>query len=144
MDNLEMKINSINKNFLGDYIINNLQQIINYINENILIKQKENDDEINLNEKDAQNKEIEFSENKKEKKIKIGKKRKKDNTSEKNKEKLNEAKVDKLKEYQNHGLEIIKLINNIIIKINMNNNFINANKKNNNHIFYLNDIIKLI
>ena len=41
MDNLENKINSINKNNLGDDIINDLQQIINYINENILMKQKE-------------------------------------------------------------------------------------------------------
>ena len=49
---------------------------------------------------------------------------------EKNKEKLNERKVDKLKEYQNHGIELIKLINNIIIKIKMNNNLINNNKKN--------------
>ena len=31
MDNLETKINSINKNFLADDIINDLQQIINYI-----------------------------------------------------------------------------------------------------------------
>ena len=125
MDNLEMKINSINKNNLDDDIINDLQQIINYINANILMKKKENDDEINLDEEDAQNKEIEFSENKKETKIKIGKKRKKDNTSEKNKEKLNEGKVGKLKEYQSHGIEIIKLINNIITK--MNNNLININ-----------------
>ncbi len=79
MDNLENKINSINKNFLGDYIINDLHQIINYINDNILIKQKENDAEINLHEEDAQNKEIEFPENKKEMKIKLEKKRKKDN-----------------------------------------------------------------
>ena len=71
-----MKINSINKNNLGDDIINDLQQIINYINKNILMRQKENDDEINLDEEDAQNKEIEFSENKKETKIKIGKKKK--------------------------------------------------------------------
>ena len=77
MDNLETKINSINKNNLGNDIINDLQQIINYINENILNKQKENDDEINLNEEDAQNKEIEFPENKKEMKIKLGKKEKK-------------------------------------------------------------------
>ena len=53
MDNLENKINSINKNNLDDDIINDLQQIINYINENILMKQKENDEEINLNEEDA-------------------------------------------------------------------------------------------
>ena len=39
-----------------------------------------------------------------------------------------------LKEYQNYGIEVIKLINNIIIKIKMNNNFINDNKKNNNDI----------
>ena len=65
MDNLENKINSINKNFLGDYIINNLQQIINYINENILMKQKENDDEINLDEEDNQNKEMNFKKLKK-------------------------------------------------------------------------------
>ena len=108
-----MKINSINKNFLGDYIINDFQQIINYINENILMKHKEkNDDEINLDEEDNQNKEIEFLENKKETKMKLGKKRKKDKLSEKNKEKLNEAKKDKLKEYQNYGIEVIKLINN--------------------------------
>ena len=44
--------------------------------------------------------------------MKLGKKRKKDKLSEKNKEKLNEAKVDKLKEYQNHVIEIIKLIKN--------------------------------
>ena len=60
MNNLEKKIISTNKNLLGDDIINDLQQIINYINENILKKQKENDDEIILNEEDAQNKEIEF------------------------------------------------------------------------------------
>ena len=83
MDNLENKINSINKNLLGDDIINDLQQIINYINENILMKQKENDDEINLDGEDSQNEEIEFLENKKETKIKLGKKRKKDNLSEK-------------------------------------------------------------
>ena len=83
MDNLENKINSINKNNLGDDIINDLQQIINYINENILMKQKENDDEINLDGEDSQNEEIEFLENKKETKIKLGKKRKKDNLSEK-------------------------------------------------------------
>ena len=99
MDNLETKIDSNNKNNLGDDIINDLQQIINYINENILMKQKENDDEINLDGEDSQNEEIEFLENKKETKIKLGKKRKKDNLSEKNKEKLNERKVDKLKEY---------------------------------------------
>ena len=64
MDDLETKINSNNKNNLGDDIINDLQQIINYINKNILMSQKENDDEINLDEEDAQNKEIEFSENK--------------------------------------------------------------------------------
>ena len=132
MDNLETKINSIDKNCLGDDIVNDLQQIINYINENILIKKKENDDEINLDEEDAQNEENEFSENKKEMKVKLGKKRKKDKLSEKNKEKLNEAKVDKLKEYQNHVIEIIKLIKNIVIK--MNNNLINDNKKNNNDI----------
>ena len=85
MDNLETKINSINKNFLGDDIINDLHQIINYINDNILMNQNEKDDEINLDEEDAQNKE--FSENKKEKKIKLGKKRNKDNLSEKYKEK---------------------------------------------------------
>ena len=39
MDNLETKINSINKNNLGDYIINDLHQIINYINDNILMNQ---------------------------------------------------------------------------------------------------------
>ena len=50
MDNLEKKIISTNKNLLGDDIINDLQQIINYINENILTKQKEKDDEINLEE----------------------------------------------------------------------------------------------
>ena len=125
MDNLEKKMNSTNKNLLGDDIINDLLQIINYINENILMKEKENDDEINLDEEDAQNKEIEFSENKKEAKMKLGKKRKKDNISEKNKEKLNEEKVDKLKEYQSHGIEIIKLINNIITKIRKNDNLIN-------------------
>ena len=131
MDNLETKIISTNKNLLGENIINDLQQIINYINENILMKHKEkNDDEINLEEKDAQNKEIEFSETR----IKLGKKRKKDKLSEKNKEKLNEAKIDKLKEYQSQGIEIIKLINNIITKIRKNNNLINDNKKNNNDI----------
>jgi len=83
MDNLEKKINSLNKNFLGNDIINDLQKIINYINENILMKQKENDDEINLDGEDSQNEEIEFLENKKETKIKLGKKRKKDNLSEK-------------------------------------------------------------
>ena len=98
MENLEKKLNSINKNFLGNDIINDLQQIINYINENILMKQKEKDDEIKLDEENAQNKESEFSENTKETKIKLGKKRKKDNLSEKNKEKLNERKVDNLKE----------------------------------------------
>ena len=72
MDNLENKINSINKNILDYDIIYDLQQIINYINKNILMRQKENDDEINLDEEDAQNKEIEFPENKKEMKIKLG------------------------------------------------------------------------
>ena len=124
MDNLENKLNSNNNNLLGDDIVYDLQQIINYINENILMKQKENNDEISLDEENGQIKEIEFSENKKETKIKLSKKRKKGNTSGKNKEKLNEAKIDKLKEYRNHGIEIIKLINNIIIKINMNNNLI--------------------
>ena len=47
------------------------------------MKQKENDDEINLDEEDAQNKEIKFSENKKETKIKLQKKRQKNNLSEK-------------------------------------------------------------
>ena len=61
MDNLENKINSINKNFLGDDTVIDLQQIINYINEIILIKQKEKDDEINLDEEDAQNEVIKFS-----------------------------------------------------------------------------------
>jgi hypothetical protein len=37
MDNLETKMDSNNKNNLGDDIINDLQQIINYINKNILI-----------------------------------------------------------------------------------------------------------
>ena len=73
MDNLETKIDSNNKNLLGDDIINDLQQIINYINENILINHKENDNEIIL-EEDAQNEVSEFSENKKEMKIKLGKK----------------------------------------------------------------------
>ena len=117
MNNLETKINSNNKNFLGNDIIKDLQKIIKYINENILMKKEENDDEINLHEEDEK---IEFSENKKEMKIKLRKKRKKDNISEKNKEKLNKEKVDKLKEYQKHGIEMIKLINKVIIKININ------------------------
>ena len=77
MDNLENKINSINKNLLGDDIINDLQKIINYINENILMKQMEKDDEINLHEEDTQNEKIEFSENTKETKIKLEKKERK-------------------------------------------------------------------
>ena len=69
MDNLEKKIISTNKNLLGDDIVNDLQRIINYINENILMKQKENNDEISLDEENGQIKEIEFSENKKETKM---------------------------------------------------------------------------
>ena len=95
MDNLEMKINSINKNNLGDDIINDLQQIINYINKNILMRQKENDDEINLDEEDAQNKEIEFSENKKETKIKKKKKKKGKNIKKKKKKEKKKKKKER-------------------------------------------------
>ena len=65
MDNLENKINSIKKNNLGDDIINDLQQIINYINENILKKQKENDDEIILNEEIIKMKKLNYQKIKK-------------------------------------------------------------------------------
>ena len=70
MFNFDPKINSENNNILFE-VVNDLQQIINYINENIIIKKKV--EEINLEEKieDEENIFSDFNgDDKKEKKLK--------------------------------------------------------------------------
>ena len=122
--NFDIKINSENDNILLG-IVNELQQMINYINENIFIKKKE--EEIYLEEK-SQNAEDSFfllnedDKNektlKKENKIKLGEKRKKSLTTEKKAHIYSEKEKENKKDFQRHFIEIINRIKNLMIKIN--------------------------
>ena len=80
------RISSINKDLLLE-IVNELQQVINYVKENIFIKSKESNCTINLNEEESRKKEdndfyffnindIYTKAKKKKFKIKLGEKRK--------------------------------------------------------------------
>ena len=130
MFNFDTKINSENNNILLE-VVNDLQQIINYINENIIIKKKV--EEINLEEK-IEDEEIIFSDFngddkkekklKKENKIKLGKKRKKSISSKEKCNTYKEKEKVNIEDFQEHFIEIITRIKDLIIKIN-NKEYIN-------------------
>ena len=131
MFNFDPKINSENNDILLE-VVNDLQQIINYINENIIIKKKV--EEINLEEKieDEENIFSDFNgDDKKEKKLKkenkinLGKKRKKSISSKEKIYTYNEREKVNIKDFQKHFIEIITRIKDLIIKINNNKEYIN-------------------
>ena len=143
--NFDIKINSENANILLG-IVNELQQMINYIKENIFIKKKE--EEIYLEEK-SQNAEDSFSllneddKNektlKKDNKIKLGEKRKKSLTTEEKAHIYSEKEKENKKDFQRHFIEIINRIKNLMIKINK--EYTNQLNQSKISIIYISNII---
>ena len=131
INNLDNKNNPNDNDILND-LTKELQEIIDYTQDN-LIKSKENGkNEINLDENEIENEEDELSYNKMKKEIKLGEKRKLSELSDENDINKNINKnskgISNIKHKRENknieiiGYEIIKRIRDIIIKINNFNN----------------------
>ena len=131
INNLDNK-NKPNDNDILNDLKKDLQEIIDYTQDNLIKRKEKGKIEINLDENEIENEEDELSYNKMKKEIKLGEKRKLSEISDENdinkninKNYKDVSKIKYRKENKNIeiiGIEIVKRIIDIIIKINNFNN----------------------